>query len=354
MKEKTPVGEKREPQEDVLSLLDRLVEERYPKKTKETARDILFGKQKEIFPPPARKRETAPAAKKKYESPKKTGDTTLGVVLVASLLSMTPLGKEVVARGVEEAYQQVSMDDKEHALADRLEDELGAREVQFTSHASSVSSPSERAEILKNEYTPKIYPHDRFHLSEGEMKDSCERLPTGLRRNIDSVSYDHSFIPMPARYGMSGYEAAHCTGGDIVFSRGSDTASKMDVVQILKHEAGHAADWDTNKLLTRFERLSLLSSVLERVKSPNRYKSWYVEQIRNKDSRAEILNKSREYFAEIVQVYLSPSYVFLPAEDIAICEDFFEKTDPGLDVAAARGIALVPSKKRVREFGQLF
>jgi hypothetical protein len=129
-----------------------------------------------------------------------------------------------------------------------------------------------------------------------------ETLPKGFRRNINTVRYkkikgrlDMSyFIPRGvADNTVSDNTAAGDANrhyGEINIynteperdTERSLTDRKQYVVNhILMHEIFHLEDWVSNDLLTVDEKIELYENIINRLKSPDRYKSGYVESISN-------------------------------------------------------------------------
>lgn len=120
----------------------------------------------------------------------------------------------------------------------------------------------------------------------------------------------------------------------IIFHEPSKYGSVKTLAETLRHEGGHAVDWDRSDMLRPEERDALKAQIGERLKDRNHFKSAYVEAINNKDKAVEIERKKTEYFAEIMEAYLSGKD--LPKKDRQIAEEVVRKLDPNFDRDTAR------------------
>ncbi len=97
-------------------------------------------------------------------------------------------------------------------------------------------------------------------------------------------------------------------------------------LDILEHEVGHTVDWNNNPSLTSAERVSMLSDVLSRVQSEDRFRSEYVEgisvekleqyfsgKIDDPKEREQYVNyiKTNEYWAEVSKAYFENQDKFM-------------------------------------------
>lgn len=111
----------------------------------------------------------------------------------------------------------------------------------------------------------------------------------------------------------------------------------------LSHEASHANDWEANEDLTSVERVDLLLKINNRIKSPNRFISSYVEGINNDNKETEGYLKCVEYFAEICGEYFTFGKKNLNMEDVGIIEFVVNKKDLNfnIDVAINKRLAII-------------
>jgi hypothetical protein len=156
-------------------------------------------------------------------------------------------------------------------------------------------------------------------------------LPPSFRRRIAEVRYEARTIPLSATYGLSSdaTEVAHADRrtGEILFSAGADGFGPILISDVLEHETCHVADpsWDTD--LSESERIRFYSRMLGRLNAPDRYRSSYVEGIRNPDPRMQMRLKVNEYWAEVCGAYLRDA-VLLPAADRDMVQAYVSRVDP--------------------------
>jgi len=140
----------------------------------------------------------------------------------------------------------------------------------------------------------------------------------------------------PSRYGIKDQKTgegviqlAHATTelNEIVFSTGA-RGIYGEYLSAVFHESAHLKDWQSNKALTLEERMNLAQEVIDRVNSPDRFRSAYVELINNPDKQKELRIKAEEYYAEITRAYFDRSHFFLPQRDRHIIEQMIHETDP--------------------------
>ncbi len=169
-----------------------------------------------------------------------------------------------------------------------------------------------------------------------------ESYPKGWIENevaaIRQVDIDER---MPEEYGIEGQVAGSCAGGD--WDRRANITlmrlTKDDNLHVLtnstiSHELGHANDWDSDQEMTEEERINLLLAVGERLDDSDRYQSWYVESIQNKDKKYELYKKAKEYWAEICRQYFYIPHD-LNIKDFRLVEGVIKKADPQFDVSSA-------------------
>lgn len=106
--------------------------------------------------------------------------------------------------------------------------------------------------------------------------------------------------------------------------------SSEQIWNTILHEGGHAIDWIRAGNLSESEREELRKEVYARVQADDRYKSGYVEAITNKDKAVELSTKAIEYWAEIVEAYLTAD-PNLPEADAKLVAKYLAKDDPNFD-----------------------
>lgn len=159
--------------------------------------------------------------------------------------------------------------------------------------------------------------------------------PKGWVENeVSSIEQVGESQKMPERYGTGGEVAGICAGGQgkersqIVLLRPtrSDDA-KYVLNDLIPHELGHANDWNNDSEMTSAERVNLLISVGERLDDSDRFRSWYVEHIQNKDGQHERYTRATEYWAEICAAYFSTPD-FMNIKDFELVDGVVKKGDP--------------------------
>lgn len=250
---------------------------------------------------------------------------------------------------------EVSVTAENSKVADELISELGPYEIEQILKTESVKNQEERERVSGLPRNMQINGFEKFDISNETVEAVVNQtMPKGFGRNISQISYGDYNASMPLQYGVrlmqKTGEAAHASKFDksIQVTKGAKGADKKWIVnQLLPHEFFHLQDWNSNSLLTADERIDLLKKIVDRVKSSDRYKSDYVEGIKNADKKKELLTKAAEYFADIGAAFLSPRYLMLPKADRELVQDLIKKIDPNFDRVQAlkqRG-KLVAEKK---------
>lgn len=177
-------------------------------------------------------------------------------------------------------------------------------------------------------------------LSPEEFKELLlKTYPKGWVENevasIQQVDVDKQ---MPEEYGIDGWVAGSCAdgyGGERARITLMKSTKDEDIYILtnftISHEIGHANDWRTDQEMTQEERIDLLLAVGDRLDDPDRYESWYVESIKNKDKKYEQYKKAIEYWAEICERYFYSPHD-LNIKDPRLVEGVIQKADPQFDV----------------------
>lgn len=133
-------------------------------------------------------------------------------------------------------------------------------------------------------------------------------------------------------------EVAHTSlqRNEIVFSAGSRGVEYTFLLHSIIHEEAHRKDWETNRALTLEERMTLAQEVIDRVNSPDRFKSAYVEEINNSSKVIQLYDKAVEYYAEITAAYFDSAGFLLPEKDKQIVEQVNRKADPTFERSERR------------------
>lgn len=181
---------------------------------------------------------------------------------------------------------------------------------------------------------------ENFVLSNEQIEKIVEdTMPKGFTFNISRIEYVDKEPEMPDSYGLNktrntegvnntSAATAFTSKGRIEIYKNTNNSKIWIANQLLGHEVFHFQDWRNSPFLSPNERLELLSSVLKRLESPDRFKSFYVEDIDNVDEKVELALKADEYFAEIGGTYLSPSFDLLPDADKQLVHNYILKIDP--------------------------
>jgi hypothetical protein len=212
--------------------------------------------------------------------------------------------------------------------------------------AVSIENEDERAEVVELPSVTRVEGFEEFSISNEIVRGIIEEtLPKGFLRNVRAIRYRDTRRKMPLDYGenlgTSAIEAGHAIDRTraIEITEGAKKSSKRWIAHnLIPHEVFHLEDANSNSLLTIDERIDLHRILIDRVKSPDRFKSAYVEAIKNTDKKLELKLKVGEYFAEIGATYLSPEYFLLPEEDKELIRSFIAKIDPTFDRVKALNI----------------
>lgn len=173
------------------------------------------------------------------------------------------------------------------------------------------------------------------HMSAAKMRDYLKGYPSELIRGKVTKITIHQ-----KRYGdKTSYSTYGETAG--TFSPSSDSIDIFGVTaerktfaefdRVIAHELAHGNDWMNNEELTTTERINLLSKVLVRVMSTDRYFSSYVESIASGDKKTTLAHKCEEYFAVIIAAFLYDPSV-LSWQDVQLADRLMSQLNPAYDV----------------------
>jgi hypothetical protein len=218
-------------------------------------------------------------------------------------------------------------------------------------NVKSVENEEERQKALEQvseivfENVDKIFQN----LTEEDVRLlSKECLPKGF--GVKKIAYIDIEYGMNAAYGpdiqAGTLEAAHIDsfGEQINFTKGMQKSDIYGFMFALCHETGHCGDPVRNKYLTREERIFIANKIGERLQHNDRYKSKYVEKIKNANKQVEQDRKATEYFAEITAAYIN-EHRNMALEDKEIVEFVIKKVDPHFDPDhASKILALMADK----------
>ncbi len=116
----------------------------------------------------------------------------------------------------------------------------------------------------------------------------------------------------------------------IVFHKLAKELNTAFLLQALSHEIAHAHMASMPE--SRIQRLKQL--IAERLSSPDRFMSSYVEKIKNKDKSVESGKKTKEYWATIVEnFFANPNSLHI--KDFLIVANELKQSDPSFDYLKA-------------------
>lgn len=184
-----------------------------------------------------------------------------------------------------------------------------------------------------------------MEVEESVFRSALEKLPEGWRKNIRlvfyrDVLYDEEKAKEAAEKGGEEKEDPYGTPSkfrtsaiaylnlendytDIVFYKLPWKRNEAKAIEKFYHEATHANDWRSHSRPVH-ERISMIYEITNRLNSPERFRSGYVESINNKNGKVELSLKILEYLPEITANYFVDKDN-LPEKDIEIVERFLGK-----------------------------
>ncbi|MDE2018823.1 MAG: hypothetical protein KGJ13_00565 [Patescibacteria group bacterium] len=212
---------------------------------------------------------------------------------------------------------------------DKIADEVGLLPILAIEACQSVANDNERGAYMeKSGNAGRVvsgFEKMEGGLSNKEVDGIIRALPAALNADIPMVEYRNEHKTLDSKYGKNLQEKSEIAAqydrirNKITVLAGMENESASTVVKDIIHEVAHSKDWESNRLLTKKERIDLLRDVVGRVKSADRYQSSYVESIENGDRREELYLKASEYFAEINAEYFTHN-TLLPEGDRRIVE----------------------------------
>ncbi len=81
--------------------------------------------------------------------------------------------------------------------------------------------------------------------------------------------------------------------------------TRESVLETIDHELAHNNDWQNSMILSNQERINLFYGVTQRYNEEDRFKSNYIESIKIEDKSLERYVKTKEYWAKIVENYMT-------------------------------------------------
>lgn len=174
-------------------------------------------------------------------------------------------------------------------------------------------------------------PPDSFRVDAETLKSGLMTLPKEFLDAVSEIVYVDKTEKMPATYsspdGMVAARYSPLTKQITFFKSDVQTQDPEYVInELIIHELSHGNDFENSRLPLE-DRIELLKLVTERINSPGRFKSAYVERLIKRGEDVAGVTKVREYFAEILATYLSNKYDKLPDADRDLVKDFLTKMD---------------------------
>jgi hypothetical protein len=162
-----------------------------------------------------------------------------------------------------------------------------------------------RSEIVGDDFNKMI---------DDVFEPSSDMLPENITNEIAYIQFVDVEKKIPEKYGHK-LQGNDVGGSSYVYHveinkndlKDGDAQSYASSFGTIFHEISHCNDWYKDQEMNPKERLDLVKSIIERLKSDDRFMSDYVENIENNNPYEEMDIKTQEYFAEIGEAYfMSP------------------------------------------------
>lgn len=177
--------------------------------------------------------------------------------------------------------------------------------------------------------------HQKYPRMEGAAEDIdintesiheiLGRLPHHWIKKIEEIVFKDEMRTMHPDYGIEGWTSARVEYDGITnrttiffYKLPPRWRTEERVKEHVVHEVAHSNDWGDRERPVP-ERIETLYRVLARLSSAGRFRSGYVESIRNDDKGSELAVKVREYWAEIAAQYFVDKDI-LPEQDRMLVE----------------------------------
>ncbi|MBI2676605.1 MAG: hypothetical protein HYX21_01450 [Candidatus Yanofskybacteria bacterium] len=170
-------------------------------------------------------------------------------------------------------------------------------------------------------------------IPKGWVNDEVESIT--LKSQSHLIAYEGVNSRALASYSGGGIKEGKKEKGRIVFYKdSSEHVSAEGIFNALWHELGHANGPTSDNESNDFERLKLMLSLAERIKSPDRFYSHYVESIQEQDEQKRNYNRIMEYWAEIcAQYFKDPTELHF--SDFQLVDTVVKKADSDYNAFAA-------------------
>lgn len=162
-------------------------------------------------------------------------------------------------------------------------------------------------------------------INVGSVHEALGRLPHHWIDKIEEIVFKDETRTMHPDYGIEGWTSARVEYDGITnrttiffYKLPPRWRTEEGVKEHVVHEVAHSNDWGDRERPVP-ERIETLYRVLARLSSAGRFRSGYVESIRNDDKGLELAVKVREYWAAIAAQYFVDKDV-LPEQDRMLVE----------------------------------
>lgn len=230
-------------------------------------------------------------------------------------------------------------------LGDEAQKDLGAVEVSQRVRESlrRESAPVSQGEhhMETGDIATATISGEPYLLPREKVDQIFRTFPESWTRDVFEVRQDNADSGDDDQRpdGLLGWKTiARCShdekGGKIIFTAFAKKIDKLLLVMdFLPHEVAHANDWEHDGKMSEEERADLLLAIVDRLASPDRFKSDYVEKIKNDDDpQEELYIKALEYWAEISKEFLMGKGNKLHIKDYALVAARIKATDPAYNV----------------------
>jgi hypothetical protein len=189
-----------------------------------------------------------------------------------------------------------------------------------------------RSEIVGDDFNKMI---------DDVFEPSSDMLPENITNEIAFIQFVDVEKKIPEKYGHK-LQGNDVGGSSYVYHveinkndlKDGDAQSYASSFGTIFHEISHCNDWYKDQEMNPKERLDLVKSIIERLKSDDRFMSDYVENIENNNPYEEMDIKTQEYFAEIGEAYfMSPKELKEShPKDFEIIDSIVKKHDSDFNV----------------------
>jgi hypothetical protein len=189
-----------------------------------------------------------------------------------------------------------------------------------------------RSEIVGDDFNKMI---------DDVFEPNSDMLPENITNEIAFIQFVDVEKKIPEKYGHK-LQGNDVGGSSYVYHveinkndlKDGDAQSYASSFGTIFHEISHCNDWYKDQEMNPKERLDLVKSIIERLKSDDRFMSDYVENIENNNPYEEMDIKTQEYFAEIGEAYfMSPKELKEShPKDFEIIDSIVKKHDSDFDV----------------------